>query len=228
MIDRLARGKPASAFPAFCALAAMLILALPLPWTYTYRASSLTTRSQTKALHLPMAPAVPVGIRWYARMYDGLQKWLIERSVCRRRQEHAAFEKYQRKCYPFERNVAIPHTGDHAVLPVGTVGVPGWLLGGIHLIDVKGLNDYVVARTPSPRPSGERRMAHDRFPPPGYVECFRYNVYRTAGGIRIRERARPLSPREICECERSFRAPIDEALPRGAKQSQNSPTLRSR
>jgi arabinofuranosyltransferase len=205
MLDGLASHRRRGVAVAGSALATMILLALPLPWSYAYRGAALTTREETKGLCLPMETVTPAVFRWYVRPYDRLQKWLIDRLVCRRRQEHAVFEVFQRRNFPFEREVTAPIAGDHAVLPTGMVGVPGWLLGGIHMIDVKGLNDYVIARTPTPLPDGKRRMAHDRFPPQGYVECFRRNVYIAREGIRIRERVRPVTPEEICDCEERFR-----------------------
>jgi hypothetical protein len=60
------------------------------------------------------------------------------------------------------------------VMDVGTVGVIGWRMPQLVVLDSLGLNDPVIAHfglhvTP-------RRMAHERRPPPGYVECFQANV----------------------------------------------------
>ena len=49
-------------------------------------------------------------------------------------------------------------------------------------------------------------MAHDRKPPPGYVECFRPNLFVTpAGVLTIGRRAIDLSADEIRVCEDRFR-----------------------
>ena len=37
-------------------------------------------------------------------------------------------------------------------------------------MDYYGLNDWVIARNPVARPNSERKFAHDRRPPPGYLE----------------------------------------------------------
>jgi hypothetical protein len=52
--------------------------------------------------------------------------------------------------------------------------VQGWAMPSMLVLDSLGLNDPVIAHfglhvTP-------RRMAHERRPPPGYVECFQANV----------------------------------------------------
>jgi arabinofuranosyltransferase len=50
-------------------------------------------------------------------------------------------------------------------------------------------------------------MAHDRKPPPGYIECFRPNLFVTpAGVLTIGRRAIDLSADEIRVCENRFRA----------------------
>jgi tetratricopeptide (TPR) repeat protein len=49
----------------------------------------------------------------------------------------------------------------------------------VAVLDAFGLNDYVIARHQLHR--GEfRQMAHDRFPPPGYLESFSVNYGRMA------------------------------------------------
>ena len=65
-----------------------------------------------------------------------------------------------------------------------------------------GLNDYVVARMPLD-PTVERRMAHDRQPDPGYMQCLAPNArVGSDRSIEIRERRVPLTAEGIQECER--------------------------
>ena len=44
-----------------------------------------------------------------------------------------------------------------------------YFLPDLRVIDTRGLTDATVARTPVSRPNSERRIAHDRHPPPGYL-----------------------------------------------------------
>ena len=78
--------------------------------------------------------------------------------------------------------------------------MPGWVLPEVAVIDEFGLNDRVVARNPRPR-YRIRRMAHDRVPPPGYVECFRPNLEIRDGFVNVEVRESPLSDEEIRACE---------------------------
>jgi len=51
---------------------------------------------------------------------------------------------------------------------MGSVGVIGWSLPRVSLVDALGLNGYVVARNPERSNSG--LIAHQRQPPAGYAD----------------------------------------------------------
>ena len=57
-----------------------------------------------------------------------------------------------------------------AVAAFVSIGVPPYYLRELKFIDIHGLVDATVARSPVRRPNHERTMAHDRFPPPGYLQ----------------------------------------------------------
>lgn len=90
------------------------------------------------------------------------------------------------------------------MIALSSVGVVGWRLPHVAVIDLHGLNDYRIART-SPPAGASRHMAHDRRPPPGYVECFRPNVTANLGdgsaSNRIAVEERELSDADIIRCE---------------------------
>ena len=56
-----------------------------------------------------------------------------------------------------------------AVMVFGTIGIPPYYVPDLKFVDYLGLADATIARTPVTRPNSERRMAHDRRPPPGYL-----------------------------------------------------------
>ncbi len=70
----------------------------------------------------------------------------------------------------------------------------------VAIIDLFGLNDRVIARTPAPAVR-RRRMAHERVPPSGYRECFLPNVSVQGRRATIAQRQRPLSDDDIRACE---------------------------
>jgi len=88
------------------------------------------------------------------------------------------------------------------VTAAGSVGVLAWALPRVSIIDKKGLNDDAIAHTNRRR--GPRRMAHDRAPPAGYVQCFRPNVVIKRRQVIVEPRDPPLEAKDIVECERRF------------------------
>ena len=59
--------------------------------------------------------------------------------------------------------------GDAVNVTTGA-GVQPYYLPDLTYVDYLGLNDWVIARNPVTRPNSERVLAHDRFPPPGYLK----------------------------------------------------------
>jgi tetratricopeptide (TPR) repeat protein len=79
--------------------------------------------------------------------------------------------------------------------------VAGWRLPRVAIIDVLGLNDYVIARNP-PRLDRDRAMAHERVPPVGYLASFPVNyAWRDEAGYGYFELDTELSAAEIVATE---------------------------
>ena len=85
--------------------------------------------------------------------------------------EHRAFAPHQaRRFQPYE-NMPRGTLPDDAVAAVASLGVKGYYLPDLEIIDIFGLTDATVARNPHTQPEGwERRIAHERQPPPGYLK----------------------------------------------------------
>jgi len=191
---------------AVCGSVALaVVLSWPVPWLHWGATHNLQTRAETRRLIHPVAPSFSQPFRAYVGLFDRMQRWLIVHSVCRRHQEHKVFHLHQCEVYPARgRGAEIPWEG-RPVYAVRTVGVPGWVMPNVAIIDLFGLNDYVIARNRVTGEGGDRVMAHDRSPPPGYVECFDPNVeLGRPGTVAVRERARPLEDRDIVRCEEGW------------------------
>ena len=69
-----------------------------------------------------------------------------------------------------------------AVMAVTTAGIRPYYVPDLTVIDTYGLTDATVARNPVTPPNSQRRMAHDRHPPPGYLEerGFNFAMYPPA------------------------------------------------
>jgi len=191
----------------FCLLS--LVASWPLPWGHWVAARHLETRAETEGLFVPTAEHLPPPLSLYAAPFDRMQQWLIARNVCIRHQEHRAFAQHQLRSLPPRPEGARLLAGEENPVVVGwCVGVPGWVFPHAHVLDAYGLNDYVIARSPVVSHE-ERRMAHDRRPPRGYLRSFAPNlIVYPDGSLVTRRRKESLTDARIGEIEELFRAGI--------------------
>jgi len=162
---------------AVSALVLLIFFSYLIPWTHHRMTKGITHLAVADTLKEPVRDDLPQILAWLTGPHDALQSWLIDHHVCVRRQEHRLFCELQLTRYP-DRTLDVPeHAGEYPVGFCPTVGVPGWVLPSVAIIDGYGLNDYIIARhMPSSSDGRERKMAHDRYPPEGYVESFLPNV----------------------------------------------------
>lgn len=191
---------------AVAVVASAIALSGPIPWTHWALTHERNDRASTVAMFEPVAPHWPAVARWYAEMFDGCQAWLIPRLICIRHQEHkVACRWWLDTVVPDRREGAKIPADDHPVmLSFGGIGGLGWVLPHVAIVDLHGLNDYVVARSPADR-SKTRKMAHDRIPPEEYTRSFRPNVFlgknRT---VIVSPRPEPLTSEEIVAIEKKW------------------------
>jgi arabinofuranosyltransferase len=183
-------------------LASLLAVSWPIPWVHWMLSQDRVTRLDTFKMIQPVAEQFPAVVRPVVRLWDGWQAWLIERLVCARHQEHKIFQQYQAQQLPDRTEGTRVSWDERPVYSMKSVGMGGWVLPNVAIIDRFGLNDRVIARTP-PDPSVQRLMAHERRPPAGYVECFRPNVTVRSGNLHIEKRDEPLTDSDIERCERT-------------------------
>lgn len=190
-------------------LSAFVVLSLPVPWTHWAYTHALHTRVLTFRMCVPVGDHWPLPFRWYARLFDKWQFKLIQHSVCMRHQEHKICYEYLCEMYPTrEEGTRIGGEG-FPVHAAAAVGVASWVLPRVNIIDVLGLNDYVIARMPLTE-GAEREMAHDRHAPENYVSCFAPNIYVEGGRLEVKTRREPLTAEKIRSCEREWRVVAKE------------------
>ena len=185
-------------------LVAFILFSYPIPWTHWWLSHRLETRDETFCMRIAVSEHWPSPVRWYAKIFDDTQFWLIEHFVCMRHQEHKICHLWQTSRFPSRaEGMSLPSDNYPVSVQYG-VGIPAWVLPKINIIDFWGLNDYVIARNPY-RQEQIRRMAHFRGPPEGYVGCFTPNVRLVAPKkIVILKRRRPLTAEDIVECEKEW------------------------
>lgn len=230
----------------------------------------------------PLAPQVPEFVRPLARWYDRQQAWLLFQNVGVRCQHHAyLLEHVFLVQYPSRQHLVDP-PDPFPIHAAKGVGVVGWSLPDCAVLDMHGLNDWVVARTPvrgtgpaltreflrpvidaadttkdgwfdeaeirralgmlgggdgrndpgdyfvaillaicaQQRPDAmtlaeadgisdlllhARAMAHERHPPPGYIEAFEPNVEFVAGRAVVKPRRTPMTAERLRAIEQEWR-----------------------
>jgi len=196
------------ALPTLLVGAVLLAATNLLPWSLWWHSRGFITRPQTHMLVVPLATQLPGPIGSYAQRWDLLQRWMVDHYVCIRRQEHMVFQQFQTSYLPTRQQGSQAFPGvENPVISSPTVGVLGWVYPHAAIIDILGLNDWVVARTPMTHDRG-RVMAHDREPPAGYMGEFQPVLYTREGKLHPAERDQPLSDERIVDIERRWRAGV--------------------
>ena len=171
-----------SAFRSAIALALIIAVSLPIPWVYYAEGKKINSLRVEDTLYITVSDKLPFFLWPLAKPQDHLQDWLIKHLVCVRWREHQLFQEYMKANSP-KRSLEVPlHAGQFPVGAFSTVGVTGWVLPNVAIIDGYGLNDYVIARHVSDS-NRVRRMAHDRYPPENYISSYIPNVEVYRGGV---------------------------------------------
>lgn len=188
-----------SARASLGALVATLGLGAVIPWTHHLRTEHLGEPKDGQNTHL-ISPAFPAPLRPWPMLWEAQQEWLRNHFVCIRRRGHVNYITRQQARYPSrEAARSIDFGPDIPVIALNGVGYPAWVMPQVAVIDQLGLNDAVVARNPVVR--SRRKMAHDRVPPAGYVDCFRPNVSARDGRVRVQRRPNALTDDDVRRCE---------------------------
>jgi len=144
----------------------------------TTRGTAYKLYAPVTAENFPEAFYLP-GLQRFIEKYNQSSWFCVDHQSCTRRGEHRAYwELLDREFGPYR---AFDEVGRDA-LPASAVwareavGVGPYYLPMVTVIDLYGLTDAVIARTPVERTNAERTMAHDRHPPPGYLEARGRNI----------------------------------------------------
>jgi hypothetical protein len=117
-----------------------------------------------------------------------------------RHQEHKIFLQEMHATYPSREVGMKVSTDGYPVFSRYSCGVPGWVLPKVCILDLFGLNDFVIARTPILE--GEKRlMAHERRPPLQYVASLRPSVEIENREVIVKPRRVELTASEIAAIE---------------------------
>lgn len=217
--------RPRVAFPIFIAF---ILASYPVAWVHWAETQDVTKRGKSYRLIQPIAHNFPPPLRSLVAVWDSWQEWMIERSVGMRHQEHKSFHLHLFKVLPARDEDKGFEPGKRVVIKARSVGVVGWVFPKADILDALGLNDWVIARNPRLRKSFEnpefRQMAHDRKPPPKYVDSFRpIGRQLVSSGIELlpKKQWRPLTEKDIREAEAAGREWIRDR-PRRKRERESS------
>ena len=117
------------------------------------------------------------GMKALTAVSNDLRDDLDRQSVGVRFAEHRGFTDLWIRLYQPYENMERGIIPDDAVMPGYSIGVLFYYLPELTAIDMSGLTDITVARTPIRHKSNSKRqLAHDRLPPPGYLEARGFNI----------------------------------------------------
>ena len=118
------------------------------------------------------APGMPALVA----ISNDLRKQNRRQDVGQRFSQHRAYaDGLVRRWKPYE-NLERGIIPSDALMATGVLGVPPYYVRDLKIIDTYGLTDATVARNPVTLPNHERSIAHDRTPPPGYLQRRGANV----------------------------------------------------
>ena len=140
---------------SMAALGVFLLASLPIPWMHWAETRELVDRGTT----LPAGDAdQPAASRlrrpgrrrlgWLAALADRSQRLHAPPGAQGLRSCVGC------RCFPTREDGARISWDSRAVIAEGSVGVLGWVLPNVAIIDIVGLNDHVVARLPPPPHAG--------------------------------------------------------------------------
>ena len=116
-------------------------------------------------------PGMPVLNRWAER----LRGEMTQRLVGLRSARHGVYARRQLHRWAPWAALGRGTIPSDATVVKGAIGIYGYYLPDLRIVDKHGLTDAVTARAPTGTPNQRRLMAHDRRPPPGYLEARKVN-----------------------------------------------------
>jgi len=174
---------PARDFAATAMLLVLLAYTSAVQVAKDLATARLDTRGQTQKMlvKLPreefgalyLLPGMPPLLGWY----DSVNVYLAKHGVAAPYAEHKFFWKQELEDYqPYGVLHGAGMLPADAVTSRGSIGISGYYLADLELIDAKGLTDRHVARLPVTRPNDQRYMAHDRSADWPYLEGRGFNL----------------------------------------------------
>ena len=131
-----------------------------------YRTKTHLTLGKENAGWLLAAPGMPM----LTAISNHLRLQLTRQFIGMRFVEHRNYAATRIRAWQPYENMERDAIPPDAVMAHRNIGIPPYYLSALTVVDTVGLTDATVARNPVSRPNHQRRIAHDRSPPAGYLE----------------------------------------------------------
>ncbi len=119
------------------------------------------------------APGMPA----LAAISNDLRRQSAVQAVAAPFAEHREFANVRLRGYQPYENMKRGVIPEDALMAAGSLGIRFYYLPDLKVVDRQGLTDATVARNPVTTPNHQRIIAHDRSPPPGYLDQRGVNIY---------------------------------------------------
>ena len=153
-----------------------------------YRTFTCLTLDKDNAGWLLAAP----GMSMLTAISDPLRQQIIRQSVGMRHAEHRNHAIERLRPWQGYENMERDVIPSDAVAANQNPAILGYYIPDLTIVDLQGLTDATIARNPISTPNDQRQMAHDRDPPPGYLDKRGINffVYPALSGKKVNGFAR--------------------------------------
>ncbi len=189
-----------------------LLVSTAIPWAHRDLTKNLETRRETEFLYRTVEKEVG-WFGFFAKKWDQAQRNLIYQGVGLRHQEHKVLTQELLKTFPSREEGSRIKKSANRLFAWDFVGVAGWVLPEVIIIDLSGQNNAIVAGADF-KYQNRRLFGHERNIPAGYVQCFNggNSVYVDpfSGKKNFRLlKAAPLSDGKIKGCEGFWKSQIN-------------------
>ena len=110
------------------------------------------------------------GMNWLYKTNEDLREKMYMQNVALRSAGHSQFYERQKSAFQPYDDALRGKIPEGAVAVFNSIGVSGYHLSELKIVDYHGLTDKTVARNPVLHSNDVRFMAHDRVPPYGYLD----------------------------------------------------------
>ncbi len=192
------------------------VIAAAIPTAHRSMTRDLETRRETAFLYRSVSEkAGPFA--FFAKQWDEAQKKLIYQGVGLRHQEHKVLTEELLKTFPSRAEGSRIPKAANQLFVWDFVGVAGWTLPEVIIIDLSGRNNKIIAQTDF-KFSDRRLFGHERKIPEGYVQCFggnslRINPFIGKKNLTFQKRI-PLSEGKIKGCESFWKTQVSQNAPK--------------